>query len=669
MGERLGNYRLIRLLGEGGFAEVYLAEHIHLGTQAAIKVLLTQLTKDDVERFRTEARTIARLEHPNIVRVLEFDIDDGTPFLVMGYAPNGSLRQRHPKGARLPIQIIVSYVKQIADALQYAHDEKLIHRDVKPENMFLGRRNEVLLGDFGIAIIAQSLQHQNMREVIGTAAYMSPEQIQGRPHPASDQYSLGVVVYEWLTGDSPFRGSFTELCVQHMVAPPPPLREKIPGILPGVEQVVMTALAKDPQQRFASIKAFATALEQVSEPAQFQRFAPVPPLEPSAAAIPPTQHPWPGTAIPLSRSELLSQPDSPTIPTIIEPQSPIKPLSTGRAIPRRAILVGLAALTAVGGSIVWDTLSQGSPLAPSSTGKARPTVTVGPATPTTSAKSAPMFNSAGYYSDASRKLTIGIFHKQAAQPQHRFTDFPVEVDPDMVVIGGGGRGRDLPHGALLTASYPREDMAAWLVSSKDHIDSDPHRLVGFAIGLKIAGISREELLSNHDVTVFSTHSVSAPHPEATVNIPGDFVLLGGGFNVHWQGAGNLATASFPAPTNSWTSWMARSSDHEVADPSVLTTYAIGLRRNLRVGTVTLHVDLSQSGVASHPTSTAPLQQGFALTGGGAEVHWTGAGNLLWQLEPVALEHQETQQFIASSKDHDVSDPAAITTYALGIQIA
>src|SRR6266849_1901421 len=144
VGQQLGNYQLIRLLGEGGFAEVYLGEHIHLGTQAAIKVLHTQLTSDDVDKFRNEARMIARLVHPHIVRVLEFGVEGKTPFLVMDYAPNGTLRQRHARGVTLPVTTIVSYVRQIADALQYAHDEKLIHRDIKPENMLLGRRGEVL---------------------------------------------------------------------------------------------------------------------------------------------------------------------------------------------------------------------------------------------------------------------------------------------------------------------------------------------------------------------------------------------------------------------------------------------------------------------------------------------------------------------------------------------
>ena len=137
-GEQLGNYRLLRLLGEGGFAEVYLGEHIHLGTNAAIKVLHTQLGSEDVGAFGTEAKTIAHLVHPNIVRVLEFGIEGKTPFLVMDYAPKGTLRQRHAKGTILSAQVIVPYIKQIAAALQYAHDQKLIHRDIKPENMLLG---------------------------------------------------------------------------------------------------------------------------------------------------------------------------------------------------------------------------------------------------------------------------------------------------------------------------------------------------------------------------------------------------------------------------------------------------------------------------------------------------------------------------------------------------
>src|SRR5207302_11394086 len=227
VGQQLGNYRLVRLLGQGGFAEVYLGEHLHLSMQAAIKLLHTQLAGEDTDAFRKEARTIARLVHPHIVRVTDFGIEGETPFLVMDYAPNGTLRQRHPKGTQLPLSLIISYVKQIAGALQHAHNEKLVHRDIKPENSLLGRQNELLLSDFGIALVAQSSRYPSPQEIVGTAAYMSPEQIQGKPRPASDQYALAVVVYEWLSGDRPFHGSFTELYTQHMFAPPPPLQEKI----------------------------------------------------------------------------------------------------------------------------------------------------------------------------------------------------------------------------------------------------------------------------------------------------------------------------------------------------------------------------------------------------------------------------------------------------------
>jgi len=371
VGQHLGNYRLISLLGEGGFAEVYLGEHIHLGTQAAIKILHTQLTSNELEQFRLEARTIAHLEHPHIVRVLDFGIEGKTPYLVMSYAPNGTLRQRHPKGTVLPVMMIVSYVKQIAEALQYAHDEKLIHRDIKPENMLIGRRNEVLLSDFGIALLAQTSLYQSTQDVIGTVAYMAPEQIQGKPRPASDQYALGIVVYEWLSGDRPFRGSFTELCAQHMFASPPPLREKSATISPEVEQVVQTALAKDPKQRFASVKAFATALEQASEPPEIPTLAPSSQsIESTVASLPPGQR--------LSSPVSVSSSSQPLQPGVISTPSAERELSK-RGVSRRTVLASLAGLAVVGiaGGITWLARSQSSRTPPVSlSSRQTPTTTL-----------------------------------------------------------------------------------------------------------------------------------------------------------------------------------------------------------------------------------------------------------------------------------------------------
>src|SRR5579885_1860606 len=261
IGQQFGNYRLVSLLGQGGFADVYLGEHVHLRTQAAIKILRTRLTSDDREKFLTEARTIAHLEHPNIIRVWDFGVENGLPYLVMARAFNGTLRQRYPKGSRLTPEEIIPYVKQVADALHYAHGQRVVHRDVKPENMLLGKNQEVLLSDFGIAFVTQSSRYQNTQDVVGTVAYMAPEQLQGKPSPASDQYALGIVVYEWLCGERPFQGSFLEIFGQHMSVPPPSLCERNPAVPPAVEQALFVALAKNPQARFGNIKAFANALE------------------------------------------------------------------------------------------------------------------------------------------------------------------------------------------------------------------------------------------------------------------------------------------------------------------------------------------------------------------------------------------------------------------------
>jgi serine/threonine protein kinase/predicted alpha-1,6-mannanase (GH76 family) len=277
IGQRCGNYRLLRFLGRGGFGNVYLGEHVYLNNQAAVKVLNTRLTdKKNLREFITEARTI-QLKHPHIVQLLDFDIrDDDTPFLVMAYAPNGTLRQRHPKGSKLSLSTIVSYVKQVAEALQYAHDEKLIHRDVKPENMLLGPHNEIWLSDFGIATIVNTATVQKTESIAGTAVYMAPEQFKGKARFASDQYSLAVVVYEWLCGEPPFTtGDFLraeeallQLGYQHAYEPVPPLRQKVPSLSSDIEKVVMIALAKDPQQRFTSVQDFATALEQACRSSQ-----------------------------------------------------------------------------------------------------------------------------------------------------------------------------------------------------------------------------------------------------------------------------------------------------------------------------------------------------------------------------------------------------------------
>jgi serine/threonine protein kinase len=262
LGQQWGNYRLTQWLGQGGFAEIYLGEHIRLGIIAAVKILHTHLSAEGVQAFQREAQVIADLAHPHIVRVLDFDVQSGRPFLVLDYAPGGSLRQRHPRGTRVPPQQVVEYVRQVADALSYAHERKLIHRDVKPENMLLGQMNEVLLSDFGIVTIAHSTSSMSTQASMGTLPYMAPEQIQGKPRPASDQYALAVTVYQWLTGTLPFQGSSVEIIAQHLGVAAPSLRTHAPEISQEVDRVVLKALAKAPEERFVTVQDFAAALEQ-----------------------------------------------------------------------------------------------------------------------------------------------------------------------------------------------------------------------------------------------------------------------------------------------------------------------------------------------------------------------------------------------------------------------
>jgi serine/threonine protein kinase/outer membrane protein assembly factor BamB len=264
VGLQIGNYRLLRLLGEGGFASVYLGEHLYLGSQAAIKLMHTHVAHNDIGQFQQEGRLLASLKHPSIVRVLDFGIDHDLPYLVTEYAPGGTIRSRHPKGTRVPLATVLSYVQQVGSALQYAHERKLIHRDVKPANMLIGSHGELLLSDFGIALVAQSSRYSSTKDMAGTIAYMAPEQIQGHPRPASDQYSLAIVVYEWLSGSLPFRGTLPEIAVQHSITQPPSLLQQLPSLPLAVEHVLITALAKQPEERFSSIHAFVTAFEQAS---------------------------------------------------------------------------------------------------------------------------------------------------------------------------------------------------------------------------------------------------------------------------------------------------------------------------------------------------------------------------------------------------------------------
>jgi WD40 repeat protein/tRNA A-37 threonylcarbamoyl transferase component Bud32 len=344
----LGNYKLLRIIGRGGFATVYLGKHIHMKSHAAVKVLHSRLgSEEEARRFRREAETIARLSHPNIIRVLDFDVREDIAFLVMEYAPFGSLRQQYP-GVMVPLPAVVSYVQQVAGALQYAHDQKVIHRDVKPENMLVARNHGILLSDFGLALLAQSMSNQStqtMQDPAGTIAYMAPEQIQGKPRPASDQYALAVTVYEWLCGRRPFEGTAAEVTAKHLSLLPPPLRTHVPTIPPDLECVVLQALAKAPKERFARVQEFADALEEAAgvepRPLSMEHFTTVPIVRQSSRE----------TAV-LTRSLNRGSRKLATVPTIMqgEPATSSRESRRQPLVSRRTILLGFVALIGAGGA-------------------------------------------------------------------------------------------------------------------------------------------------------------------------------------------------------------------------------------------------------------------------------------------------------------------------------
>src|SRR6266581_4557689 len=269
VGHRLGNYRLTRLLGMGAFADVYLGEHIYLNSQVAIKVLHTQVDAHATEDFLTEARHLSHLMHPHIIRVFDFGIEHQTPYLVMDYAPYGNLRELHPPGTTVPLLTVVAYTSAIASALQFAHDQHLLHNNLKPENVLVGPKHEVLLSDFSLALLMSGAETVQVQQGSSTHDYMAPEQIRGQQGPASDQYALAVMVYQWLSGHLPFHGSAAELANEHRSLFLASLSELHPDISSSVEEVVFKALSQDPQSRFVDVLSFAATFEeaiQVSSP-------------------------------------------------------------------------------------------------------------------------------------------------------------------------------------------------------------------------------------------------------------------------------------------------------------------------------------------------------------------------------------------------------------------
>src|SRR5713226_196381 len=278
-----GRYRILRKLGTGGMANVYLAEDEVLGRRVAIKILNDRHAGDDqfVERFRREAKNAASLSHPNIVSIYDRGEAEGTYYIAMEYLDGRSLKELIVARGPAPIHLAVDYARQILAAIRFAHRHGIVHRDIKPHNVLVDGEGRLKVTDFGIARAGAS-QMTEAGSIIGTAQYLSPEQARGTAvDQRSDLYSLGVVLYELLTGTLPFNGDTpVEIAMKHLSTIPEPPSERKPDVPRDLDLIVMRALAKDPDDRYESAEEMDADLER------FMRGSAISPLtEESATQI------------------------------------------------------------------------------------------------------------------------------------------------------------------------------------------------------------------------------------------------------------------------------------------------------------------------------------------------------------------------------------------------
>jgi serine/threonine protein kinase len=268
IGKRIGAYQIVEQIGQGGMATVFKAYQPSMDRYVAIKILPSHFTEDEsfVGRFTQEARTLARLEHPHILPVHDYGEQEGITYLVMRYVQAGTLKDLIAREGPMALEEAARILGQVGRALDYAHSQGVVHRDIKPSNVLVDQRGDTFLTDFGIAkLVAETAQFTASGAIIGTPAYMSPEQGMGKPADSRcDIYSLGVVLYELVTGRVPFEAE-TPLAVllKHVNDPLPLPRQIKPDLPAAVERVILKAMAKAPEDRFQSAQEMIDALRYV----------------------------------------------------------------------------------------------------------------------------------------------------------------------------------------------------------------------------------------------------------------------------------------------------------------------------------------------------------------------------------------------------------------------
>jgi len=318
IGQTLGPYKIMEQIGSGGMATVYKAYHATMDRFVAIKVLPVEMARDPsfTARFAQEARTIAKLEHPFILPVYDSGKDQGIYYIVMRYMEAGTLGDLLNKGTP-DYRTSARLIQRIAEALDYAHSQGIVHRDIKPNNILIDKNGQPYLTDFGIAKIVEGSLNLTGSAIIGTPSYMSPEQGQGIPvDNRSDIYSLGVMLYEMVTGRRPFDGDTPmSVLIKHMQEPLPPPSKFAKNIPPKLEQVIIKSLEKDRNDRYATAADFARALEEAITGVAPVQAAPV---APAAVTLPPVSRPGSGTASARPNSTRREPPVAPPPPQVAE---------------------------------------------------------------------------------------------------------------------------------------------------------------------------------------------------------------------------------------------------------------------------------------------------------------------------------------------------------------